>query len=1034
MLKSKLCLVLLAFVVVATTLVPMGDGGTASAAEPARIPAFPGAEGGGMYTTGGRFGEVYEVTNLNDSGPGSFRDAVSGSDRIIVFKVGGNIHLKSRLQITGSNLTIAGQSAPGNGIAVLDYDTSLQGDNVIIRFMRFRLGDNFFSEEDAFGARKRKNVILDHCSFSHSVDEVLSPYQMENMTVQWSIISESMLMSNHSKGRHGYGGIWGGKNTTFHHNLIAHNASRNPRFGGEQDNIIDFRNNIIYNWQFMSTYGGERALGNIVGNYYKYGPDTDRTKRALLRDTPSKDSQWFIADNIVDGYPEIAEDNWLGVIGDVPEVAKRSEPVEMPYTYTAESATQAYERVLDEAGATYPARDSMDARVIQEVRERGGRLSNSQDEAGGFPALPEVTSSLVDSDGDGIPDDWELANALDPKDASDSQQIGPEGYTYLEMYLNELVADYTPSNPEVKLVAPEHGELVEAGEPVVLNATASMSQSAIQRVEFYANDVKLGEATAAPYELTWESPEDGTYWITARAYDTQGVAADSPVHPLYVVHPQEVSSPWMSVDIGSAKIPGHASEKDGVITLRSGGRIGGTDDPVLVDKTRDSFHYVYQTLADDGQIVARINEVGRVDNESQAGIMMRSSLDPDARMVTLTQSLVKYGHVARFWERTQQGGEAASRQIEDFLAPGYIKLVRLDGIVYGYLCQYGNDWTLVGTVDIADWPETIYVGLAADGALINNDIYNYGWGRFSEVAVSNLDSIPAIAQELEVQGRSEGIELGWQASEGATGYHIERSLVESGPYSVIAPSVTDTSYTDTTVEAGNVYYYRIIATNPAGDTLPSIAKSAAVPSNIAKQYTVKDNFDTTPANSPPAGYTVYPPYPGKEDAYVRVTELPDLANDEERGNGLLMQSSAIDLATLTKRFQAHADKLILEADVMVPIAASASDAGKHLIQLLNLPGGKSAVRLQLNKDGLSYITPAKETILLEQVDWKAGEWHRLRVELDVPAQQYSLYVDGEQVVEQQAFVDNPDVVGTFWVNSESRLYLDRIQAYRMVQP
>jgi pectate lyase len=299
--------------------------------------AFPGAEGFGKYVTGGRGGKVIIVSNLNDDGPGSLRDAVNNhKSKIVVFAVSGTIHLNAPLSIK-SNTTIAGQTAPGDGICLADYPVSLGGDNIIVRFMRFRMGDknqkggmvHGNGSDDAFSGTRRSNIIVDHCSISWSTDEVFSVYAGDSTTLQWNLISEPLNYSYHFETgdkdyeHHGFGGIWGGKHTSGHHNLFAHCGSRTPRFDGVRnvpEEFVDFRNNVIYDWEHNNVYAGEGGNYNIINNFYKPGPSTQqKVKERVANPFKGKTipfGKWHVSGNHVDGSPAVTNNNWSGVVMD----------------------------------------------------------------------------------------------------------------------------------------------------------------------------------------------------------------------------------------------------------------------------------------------------------------------------------------------------------------------------------------------------------------------------------------------------------------------------------------------------------------------------------------------------------------------------------------------------------------------------------------------------------------------------------------------------------------------------------------------
>ena len=436
--------------VVATINDPNYRGGTsatmtiyAPGTQPVR--AFPGAEGAGANARGGRGGDVYHVTNLNDSGAGSLREGVrtAAGPRTVVFDVAGTINLSTRLNINKSFLTIAGQTAPGDGVTVAGHSTVVSGNNVVIRYLRFRVGDLNCPvvQDDALWVDRTSDVILDHVSASWSVDETLSVTESNNVTVQWSFITESMKNSCHEKGAHGYGSLirYGTGVVTYHHNLYAHHDSRNPRVG---DGVgLDFVNNVIYNWGGESGYSGPADEGttrlNYVGNYLVAGPQTTNVKLRAFNGG-STNTQIHQSNNFLDGDRDGARDGadngWAMFVGSY----TRREPARFDFAQvTTHDAPTAYERVLGTAGSSL-RRDSVDARLAGEVRGEGGRHINSQNEVGGFPVL-DAGPALNDADGDGIPDEWETNHGLNPTDGADGRAVGAGGYTNLELYLNDLV-------------------------------------------------------------------------------------------------------------------------------------------------------------------------------------------------------------------------------------------------------------------------------------------------------------------------------------------------------------------------------------------------------------------------------------------------------------------------------------------------------------------------------------------------------------------------------------------------------------------
>ena len=487
-----------------------------SVAQEKRTLAFPSAEGFGKYASGGRGGKVVEVTNLNDSGEGSLRWALTDAGKenaTIVFRVSGIIDIgpnpqrKNERSIRAKlkNVTIAGQTAPGQGILLRGGKLNLGGsENVIIRNIRGRLGVQELERKDgetdeaykkrcfidggAIGIENARNIIIDHCCFGWSGEENMTMYDNHYTTVQWCIIHEGLHDAGHKKGVRGYGAQWGGSPATFHHNLLAHNDSRSPRIngasnpGGDKNVFLEYINNVNYNWgRRNSCYGGENEAGtysshecNFVGNYYKPGPSTPsgsffmelsaaRNGKTIL--TPSK---WYFSGNKMVGFDNATNDNWSAVNNKAPfsKEEQRSEtllypekfyPASMAFDYDEyktpfESADDAYEHVLAKVGTVN--RDKVEQRLIMETREgkatykgasanKGGIIDSPVDCEGYYPY--DGGTVPADTDHDGMPDEWEKANGFDPLDASDGAKVASaEGYTALEIYLNSLMGEQIP--------------------------------------------------------------------------------------------------------------------------------------------------------------------------------------------------------------------------------------------------------------------------------------------------------------------------------------------------------------------------------------------------------------------------------------------------------------------------------------------------------------------------------------------------------------------------------------------------------------
>jgi len=495
----------------------------------AEIPAFPGAEGGGMYTVGGRGGRVFVVTSLADSGPGTFREACeAGGPRIVVFNVAGIIHLDRPIHIRAPYITIAGQTAPGDGICVAGRSTKIDTHDVVVRYMRFRRGITELADrDDALGGDAPiGNIIIDHCSCSWGLDETLSIYRqmyptvpgdeskrlklpVVNITIQWTIITEGLDTYHHA-----FGATWGGRNSLFSHNLFACNTGRNASIGMNYD--FNWINNVVFNWRHRTLDGGDDlSLVNCINNYYKPGPVTNdspvkyrvllpQPKRTKDPKAPRSFGRYYVEGNVVDGNERVTANNWDGgvqfpggagndtgdngsVTGDqakqLIEQVRLTQPLPMA-PVTIQPAKDAYEAVLSGGGATLPRRDSVDQRAVEQTRtgkvqyDKGIITDISQ--VGGYPQY--AGEPVKYSQNDGIPDWWKAKYHLDVNDRQLASKDAGDGYTYIEKYLDGL-------DPTVKVDWKD-----------LKNDVNTLGDGAALRAEPGARSTKTPEQIEAKYE------------------------------------------------------------------------------------------------------------------------------------------------------------------------------------------------------------------------------------------------------------------------------------------------------------------------------------------------------------------------------------------------------------------------------------------------------------------------------------------------------------------------------------------------------
>jgi len=428
-------------------------GGQAAESPKPKLPAFPGAQGFGATTPGGRGGRVIPVTTLSASGPGSLRQALSEQGpRIIVFRVGGIIALEKDIDINEPYVTIAAQTAPGDGICLRGAALRINTHDVVVRYLRVRVGDDPRGpnpdNRDGIGIGSEEtlvhDVVLDHCSVSWAIDENIQLwYPCHDITIQWCLISEALEHSLHPKGAHGMGLLVGdhAQRVSVHHNLMAHNMDRNPLLKGDTE--CEVINNVVYNWRWFGTgftdpEGSGVHRANIISNLYLPGPDTRTLLGVGIEKNVKAGSSIYLQGNIGHGRSQAAEDEWAVAVIRGKFDGRAQAKVIAGERVSIDPVATLRDNVLANAGATFPKRDIVDERAVRSVRNRKGSIIDSQKEVHGWPEYSGAQAP-ADVDHDGIPDMWETAQGLDPHNAMDGKGLAPSGYTWIEEYLNRLV-------------------------------------------------------------------------------------------------------------------------------------------------------------------------------------------------------------------------------------------------------------------------------------------------------------------------------------------------------------------------------------------------------------------------------------------------------------------------------------------------------------------------------------------------------------------------------------------------------------------
>ncbi len=774
--------------------------------------AFPGAEGGGKYSPGARgiIGEggkpsVYHVTSLGDSGRGTLRDAVSKPGRIVVFDVSGTIELTKDIGINRDNITILGQTAPGDGVTVSGGSviTNEGVQNIIIRYLKVRPTDKNGGEPDGIGGRYNTNVIFDHISASWCVDELLTLYAGaaqdakpgepvgNHLTIQNTIGSESLRMSNHEKGAHGYGGILGGTYATYVNNLMAHHDSRSPRLD-RQLVATEVSNNIIYDWgQTNSAYGAEPyASGksddgtmmtnpsnvNYVGNYYKYGPSTRRNLRTRVFDVTGPynngangepKSKFYFADNYVESLGVIEDYKKSDIINNYGGAEFSENEIDMgDFAYAKKSSEEVYDYVLKTAGATLPRRDAVDARIVNDVKNGTGRVINNASEVGGLIPVESEKRTFE------IPKQWLDSKGYTGKAETD---ILDSGYTVIEEYINEWTEEQSktpPTNPNIIVQSPaiaatsdtidglpvDNGEwtVINEGETVNYKATAiAQGGNAVTKTELYDGNTKIAEYEGNEIDDNISLPV-GTHYLTCRAINTRGEKTQSTTSIVYVKATAAPGS-YSFAEIRESGYSGYlgkggaSMDSKGVYTIYGSGR--------LTTDSTDSCGFMYKQLTGDFDATVRVEEIPKFENQQVSGLMVRSGLEPGNTMAMIGDGWAKNGENAKIL--TRKADKTASQEIyfkdrsgasidnsddkHSRSMPKYMRIQRQGNTLTFSVSNTGTNWTdndrQAVTVEYENLPDVMYVGLATDSANGVSTKEYFSTAKFSKLSLNGASDV-----------------------------------------------------------------------------------------------------------------------------------------------------------------------------------------------------------------------------------------------------------------------------------------------------